>query len=723
MLFKGLKQILFKTIIFLIAFITISFIIGKRIVSSKLLYGFDIFIYGGMGYVLLFSIAGFVLLYKERLSQLKEYKYKFSDFVLVMVSIFLAVMFYILELNISKIEINLLNIFLIHLFFLSIFFFLAIGIFSLASIKEIIRNFKKELFYFLIFGIVAYALMAFVWQFWPYLSAIVLKITYFLLDFLGVDVQIVNNDMLRVKTFVVKIGEACSGIYSIFLFSALYIFIILLDRKKLNKTKASLIFAPALLGAFFVNVLRVFSLMLIGGYISREIALGLYHSYVGMIFFLIYFSLFLILFYNWMKKPEFQKKDQFKKFYKNTMSDSLYKNSIYLMFNTLVMALSGFIFWMIATKLYSAESIGLATTLISVMGLITSISLLGLNTGLIRYLPTAENKNNKINTCFTLAVLVTIIITTIFLLGLKIFSPKLYFIKENLILSFVFILFMVFSSASSLTESIFIAYRNTKFVLVKNTIFSILKIALLPIFVSLTAYGLFTSWTLALTTGFIVIFIVLIYKHNYSPKLVFYDSVIKKIGRYSFGNYLAGIIGGLPTFLLPLIITNYLHPEITAYYYITMMIAALLFAIPQATANSLFAEGSYDENNLSPQIKKAVKIIFLLLIPSIIITILFGKYILLLFGKSYSSEGFMFLNILAVSGIFVAGNNIFSTLFRVKKKIKSIIFISFINAVVVLCLSYFWISMGLIGIGYAWLVGQFVTLFVYALITLLKTKS
>lgn len=71
------------------------------------------------------------------------------------------------------------------------------------------------------------------------------------------------------------------------------------------------------------------------------------------------------------------------KFYKHVMSDSLYRNSIYLMLSTLIMSFFGFIFWMVASRLYDAGDIGLATGLISVMGLIVGLSVLGLNVGLI----------------------------------------------------------------------------------------------------------------------------------------------------------------------------------------------------------------------------------------------------------------------------------------------------------------------------------------------------
>lgn len=408
--------------------------------------------------------------------------------------------------------------------------------------------------------------------------------------------------------------------------------------------------------------------------------------------------------------------DFIKKIYNNLIKDSLYRNSVYLMLSTFIMAVFGFFFWLINARLFTTEQVGLATTIISVMSLITSFSLLGLNVGLIRYLPKSKRRNDKINTCFSATALVTIIISTLFLLGLKRFSPKLLFIKENLYYALLFIFFMVFSTSSAMIESIFIALRNTKFVLVKNTIFSILKLVLPFFLIALGTYGIFSSWMVALIIGFGVSFTILVRKFNYQPQPVFYESIIKKIGRFSFGNYIAGFLGGLPTMVLPLMITNMINPETTAYYYMAMMIASLLFVIPAATTQSLFAEGSHNGKELRQYVKKATKIIASILTPAILITVFFGKYILLAFGENYSAEGFRFLQLLAVSGGFMSVNRIFETILKVKHKIKELIFVSVVVALSILGLSYLFISKGLLGVGLAWIIGNMVVSLVYLVI-------
>jgi len=404
-----------------------------------------------------------------------------------------------------------------------------------------------------------------------------------------------------------------------------------------------------------------------------------------------------------------------KEAYNKVMNDSLYRNSMYLMIGTAIMSVLGFVAWAIISKIYSAEEVGLATTIISVMGIITSFSVLGLNAGLIRFLPKSGRKNDKINTTFTLAALVSIIVTSVFLLGLKGFSPSLLFIKQNLIYSIIFIIFMVFATLGSLIESVFIAYRASGFVLLKNTIFSFGKMAFPFLFVSFGAYGIFGSWMLSLILGYVVVFLILIYKFAYKPKLVFYDSIIEKIGKYSFGNYISGFIGGLPILMLPVLITNLHHPELTAYFYMAMMVANVLFIIPNATTSSLFAEGSNNEKALGEQIKKAIKIISWLIIPAIIITIFIGKYVLLFFGNDYSIEGYGFLQVLAFSGIFISINSVFGAILRVKKKIGTMIIMNIINTGVILLASYFLVKegFGLWGVGIAWISGQALVSLIY----------
>jgi O-antigen/teichoic acid export membrane protein len=113
---------------------------------------------------------------------------------------------------------------------------------------------------------------------------------------------------------------------------------------------------------------------------------------------------------------------------------SLYRNAVYLMLNSGVFALTGFVFWIAAAKLYPAEAVGLSSAAISAIGLLAVLSTLGLDYGLIRFLPgSGEKANDMINSCFTIGGVVSIVVSGIFLAGLGIWSPALLPIRESCI--------------------------------------------------------------------------------------------------------------------------------------------------------------------------------------------------------------------------------------------------------------------------------------------------
>lgn len=392
------------------------------------------------------------------------------------------------------------------------------------------------------------------------------------------------------------------------------------------------------------------------------------------------------------------------------MADSLYSNSIYLIASTAVMSIIGFFSWIIIARLFSPHEIGLATSLISISALIANLSLLGLNVGIIRYLPKAENKNGYINTSIIIVTITSIIASVIYLIGFDFFSPKLAFVKENLLLTILFVFFVIVFCLDLIMESTFIAFRKTSYVLIKNSLISASKLVLPILLTGLAFYGIFLAIAVGTTIAVSFSIYILIKKLHYLfiPKIN--GNLIKKVAKFSFGNYIAASLTQLPNLILPVMITNMINPNIAAFYYISMMIANFLYVIPSATAESLFAEGSHDTKSLRTQSLRATKIIFAISIPAMLGIILFGKIILNFFGNEYVTYGYPFLIILTISTVFLAMTRILSTILKVHHKIKELIFSYIMSTLAILGFSYLFISLnfGLIGIGYAWLIGKFI---------------
>jgi len=400
------------------------------------------------------------------------------------------------------------------------------------------------------------------------------------------------------------------------------------------------------------------------------------------------------------------------RYYRVVRDDSLYRNSIYLMLGTAIMTFLGFFFWIIVARLFTSEQVGIGTTLISIITLISGFSFLGLGTGLIRYLPSSDRKSRKINTSFTLVSIMAVLVAVIYLAFMKTFSPVLLFVRDNIIYSILFIIFAVFLSLNTLVESVFIAYRSSKFVLVSKTVFSVTKL-ILPLFlVALGGFGIFISMGVATSLAFIVSVAILMLIFKFSPRPLIDTGVVKKMIRLSLANYFSSLIAIAPINMLPIFITNIIGAKFSAYFYMDMMIANVLYIIPTSTTTSLFAEGSHNELELKLNLRKAAKIISLIIIPAILITVFLGKYFLLAFGREYSDEGFILLRYLAASGIFISINAAGVTILNIKQRIGLIILTSFINPAIIIGLSVLLLktsSLGIVGVGIAWITGQAAT--------------
>ena len=392
------------------------------------------------------------------------------------------------------------------------------------------------------------------------------------------------------------------------------------------------------------------------------------------------------------------------------IKDPLYRNSLFLMANTIVTSGLGFIFWMVVARLYTEAEVGLGAAIISAMSLLALLSGLGLDVALIRFLPKADKPVDLINSCFTLSGIVAMVAAAVFIAGIGLWSPALSFIRENAIFSITFIIFTLFWTLSHIMNITFIARRRADFALLKNTIYSLLKLPL-PIILVLYfhAFGIAASWGVA--TGVALVISLFLFlprvQNRYRPKPRLTLEVIKNIRRYSTASYFVRLLNAAPVLILPIMVVNLLGAEQNAYFYVAWMIAVLLFSIPGAVSQSLFVEGSHFEVDLGVNIRRSFRFIFLLLIPATVLLFLLGKWLLLAFGAGFPANALTLLWILVLSSIPLAVNSVYRTILRVTDRMRELMVLSGFTALAVLVGSYFLTAAtGILGVGYAWLAAQ-----------------
>jgi exosortase/archaeosortase family protein len=280
-------------------------ITGAWVVSTRLLNDFNFYLYGNLGKMVLFSVIVFGLLIRKSLVDLEKLPEMKGNLLYICVATLLVPVFFILGNNLLQYDSftsNLLFSLVTHLVLVLIPVLLLIGIFGPRFLYAFIKRFWKELL--LCVGIsIVYDIVIFqVWKLWPIFSGGVLQAVRFLISLTASGVVVTAGNTIALNNFTVSIAEACSGLDSLFLFSTLYILIAVLDFKEFNKAKLILMFLPVALGLYIVNIIRVYFLIMIGAYVSADLGFNLFHTYIGMMLFIIYFYIFWKLSYSWMRK-------------------------------------------------------------------------------------------------------------------------------------------------------------------------------------------------------------------------------------------------------------------------------------------------------------------------------------------------------------------------------------------------------------------------------------
>jgi len=391
---------------------------------------------------------------------------------------------------------------------------------------------------------------------------------------------------------------------------------------------------------------------------------------------------------------------------------SLFRNAYYLMSSSVLTSAVGYVFWIVAVRLFPQDSIGLAAAVLSTTGLIVGIADFGLGVSSIRFLPEAgKNSLVLVNSVITLTAGTAIVLAVLFLLASPLIAPRFVPVARNPGFALLFVAAAAIQSLTFTLGALFLARRRTKYSFYQDTSASFLKLVLMiPIaWLIADARGLVGSNVLALALStFYALFVLLPRTEpgfRLSPMVSL--SILRPMVRYSFGNYAARVFLDAHTLLAPLIVLNLLGGAANAVFYMAWASSMIFRVIPNATFNSLFAEGSNDEASMSVHIRKAIWMTAALLLPASALMIAGANYFLLIIGKRYAAGGSDALRLLVLANIPWSINYLAISIARVRKDGQTVFLVSVALFVAVIASFFVFVPLwGVIGGGFAYLFGQ-----------------
>jgi O-antigen/teichoic acid export membrane protein len=417
-------------------------------------------------------------------------------------------------------------------------------------------------------------------------------------------------------------------------------------------------------------------------------------------------------------------------FLQRAATDSLVRNSLYLMASTVSTAGLGYIYWIVAAHIFAKQEVGVSSAVVSICMTISLLTYLGPSAMLVEQLPRSERSPEwtaiLYRVCTATAVvtgLATAIATPAVLISHN--YHAFYIGPESIV---IVVLYAGTTTMLNLLGAAFIAARRAGRLLVMQTLVSVAKLLLLFPLANAGAVGLVETSVISALLGVTVAIVWLVpqmglgRQANYRPRRS--TGVARSVQQGSrqrarhrrgrgrpdrdylrrlVGQHLTGVGGMLTPLLLPVLVVMRLGDVSNADFYVTWMMGSVFFMVSPSVSTAIFAEGVRAGSDLGREVSKALRMSALLMVPAILVMIAGGKIILRFFGSSYAAAGYGLLIVFAISAIPDAVSNVAVAVCQVTRQLG---YSAALNlGILVTTLAGAWVLMprlGIIGAGIAW---------------------
>jgi O-antigen/teichoic acid export membrane protein len=383
------------------------------------------------------------------------------------------------------------------------------------------------------------------------------------------------------------------------------------------------------------------------------------------------------------------------------VGESLVRNSGFLVLNLIVSAACGYGALSLLTRLYSVQAVGLSATAVSAGGLIVFIMQFGVNYSLPRFLPVSTDRRALINTVLTVSLLASLLGAAIFLL-LPV-AGKLYALGGGLF-ALAFLIATFVQSGEAGLGTVLISERSSSNVAAANSVPNLVKLIAPVAFTFLGAFGAYAARIVGDVFGFFIFGAVVARKgHRFRPTLSV--AATRDLRRFSLGMYVASLLGSLPLMVLPLIILSRFGPSQSAYWYIAITTASLLYQLPSTIGQALLPEVAHRPSERRHLVLRSALLVCSIVIPVLVVAFFAAPLGLKLFGEHYVAATLAPLRWLIIAGFITVVNYASGTVLFLAKETFVISVINVIDAVIVLGLALTWAT-GAQGVAISWLIGD-----------------
>jgi O-antigen/teichoic acid export membrane protein len=324
-------------------------------------------------------------------------------------------------------------------------------------------------------------------------------------------------------------------------------------------------------------------------------------------------------------------------------ADPLSRGGLALLINTGLTGALGFGYWIIAARLFSPEAVGVAGALVSATTLFSGIGQLNLSGMLMRFLPEAGGKSRRlVLIAYAFAATASALLACLCLAAIRIVASPTSPLRLDTIESIALVLAVAATAIFTIEDSVLVGLRRALWVPVENGSFGLAKICILFALAPLgTAFALFGAWMIPLTLTIPVISVAIFGRFLPLPPTRRSAALLggearSRIIRFTIGDATGGLFTQAWTYLLPVVITASLGPKINALFFTSFLFSSTVDQVAVNYASPLTVEGAHAPEQIVEFIHVALRRIYAIILPTVVVLAITSAWLLRAFGESYT---------------------------------------------------------------------------------------
>jgi len=378
---------------------------------------------------------------------------------------------------------------------------------------------------------------------------------------------------------------------------------------------------------------------------------------------------------------------------KQSGADGLLQNAAALIASGLASAVIGLLFWGVATHLTTEKTIGRMSAEIAAVVLLAQLSQLSFGVVFERFLPVAgEQTKSFVKRAYSLCIPMSLVLGIVYvILGLG-----HRFLPQALAWRGLFVAGVALWTVFVLQDSALTGLRATRWIPIENTVFSLLKLALLPLLVLASASeGIAVSWFLPVLFLIVVVnrylFRIQMPRHELTSATTEQLPTVRELFLLTGAQYASQLINVISVSVVTLVVIDRLGAVASAHYYIPAQIAGGASLVISSIASSFIVEASSAPERTRHFARVALWSGVALLGPAVLLGVVLAPEILGVFGPNYADGGTALLRMLILTVPAAAVASFYSAFawldkhvwwFAVRQIISAIVFFTLLFALI-----------------------------------------